>query len=183
MSDPGAPRDPHWVHRSALHAVAAWILVCSFAFSFNSVWTYAQARKRAERDVKIVRESRVPWIRYKGHVYSQDQIVEILRRRPWWAALPYAVLAVLMGLCAIGSFWWPRASAVLALLLALGGGALQLARLRRLDVSTVGFFVFLWLLLGLGIRSAVGFVRVRRARRSEERDRQQDATEDSAAPA
>jgi hypothetical protein len=154
--------DPAWVHRSPLQSVGVWIVVAAVAFGFHAAWTYVDAHQRAERDVRIVRESSVPYIRHQGRVHTQDEIVEMLRRRPLWAAAPYAALAALMGVCTWLASQRPLAGAATALGIAVLGGILQLMRTPRLDATAFGFHVFLWLILMLGVRSAVGYARVHR---------------------
>jgi hypothetical protein len=67
-----------------------------------------------------------------------------------------------MGVCTWLASQRPLAGAATALGIAVLGGILQLMRTPRLDATAFGFHVFLWLILMLGVRSAVGYARVHR---------------------
>lgn len=153
--------DPPWVHRSALHAAASWILMVAFACALHGYWSFHQAREQAERDVRIVRESRVQLIRYEGRIHTQEETIRMLRRRPLWAAAPYLGLAVLLGVCAWFAMRRPVWGVLAGLGLVLVAAVVELVRAIRLDLTNVGFYVFLVALLALGVRSARGFERVR----------------------
>ncbi len=155
--------DPRWVHGSALQSVGAWIWVVGLALLLHGGWAFWQSSVRTERDVRVVRGSGVERIRMDGDVYSQDQVVRILKRRPWWAALPYVLLALAMGLCASVASRKPLIAAIAALGVHGVGSVVVMARLERFDYTLLTSHIFLMLLLILGVRSAVGFVRTRAA--------------------
>ena len=175
MSEAADYRDPEWVHRSVLHAVASWILVVAVAFSFHTVWVFTKEQQRPERDIRTVRESGVQRIYHRGRVQSQTEIVAWLERRPYWAALPFLALALLMGACAWFAFRHPVGAAAAALFIAVLGGLAYLTRKGWWDPYFSGFFVVQWILLGLGIRSAVGYARAQ-ARKSDPGDPSPDTS-------
>lgn len=140
--------------REILRSVGVWLLLVTLLLGLDATVIFVTQYKIAERNVRLVRDSRVQRIRHQGRIYTQDGIASYLRRQPYYLALPHLTGALLLAGCLLLCFRRPRLAMAAALGVVALGAPAALALLAEIRAQHLLFYLFLLLLLLLGLKSA-----------------------------
>jgi hypothetical protein len=153
VKDPGP-----WIN-TPLRAAGSWIFLAALLLGVDGVYTYVDAHKTAEKNIRIIRESRYERFKHEGSIYTKEEVIKMMRGEPLRKAVPHMVLSLLLALCLAGSFKRPLHSTIAALALAAVGGVAASVIRHTLPLEKALLYAFVVLTLLLGVKASYRYHR------------------------
>lgn len=142
-----------------MKAAGCWLVLTSLLLLVDGVYIHHREQKEADRNVRIIKESRHRLFKHRGRVMTRTETMELLKREPLRQALPQLILSAVMILLTFFSFRRPFLSVVAGVGALWATIPLAVALGHRLGTERILLYIFVFLVLLLGVKASHAYER------------------------